>query len=107
MQRRSFLMLLSSLPFLGWLRPTPAPQASTTFMFDEPITGVQENDRLVVGIIGARDNGRGMVGYAFGCELVVCKVLGSDDDSSSESIARGIQYAIDNNIPIVSRRLGS
>ncbi len=61
----------------------------------------------VSGIIGAENNGIGVVGVAPNASLYAVKVLGGDGSSTTSLIISGIQWAIDNKMDIVSMSFGS
>lgn len=61
----------------------------------------------VAGIIAAIDNERGVVGVAPEAEVYAVKVLGDDGSGSYEWIARGLDWAVENRMDIVSMSLGS
>lgn len=60
----------------------------------------------VCGTIGARENGVGVIGVAPKCEIVIAKVLGDDGSGSTESIAAGVDYLVDQGCDIISMSLG-
>ncbi|MBS0207792.1 MAG: S8 family peptidase [Planctomycetes bacterium] len=73
---------------------------------------VGANDRQghgthTAGTIAARRNGRGVVGVAPECRLLVGKVLGDDGSGSDQSVAAGIDWAVAQGADIVSMSLGS
>ena len=59
------------------------------------------------GIVGARDNGFGVVGVAPECEIIPIKVLTNNGGGNWDSIAKGIQKAMEMKADIVSMSLGS
>ena len=61
----------------------------------------------VSGIIGAREDGKGIVGVAPECTILPIKVLNSDGSGSYEAIAKGLRYAIDANCDIINLSLGA
>ena len=61
----------------------------------------------VSGIIGAREDGKGIVGVAPECSILPIKVLNRDGSGSYESIAKGIRAAIAANCDILNLSLGS
>jgi len=61
----------------------------------------------VSGIIGAREDGKGIVGVAPECTILPIKVLNRDGSGSYESIAKGIRAAINANCDILNLSLGS
>jgi subtilisin family serine protease len=59
------------------------------------------------GTIAARRNGRGVVGVAPECRLLVGKVLGDDGSGSEQSVAAGIAWAVAAGADVISLSLGS
>jgi major intracellular serine protease len=47
----------------------------------------------VAGIIGASEDGGGVVGIAPKCKLLICKVLDADGSGSFDGIIKGMEYA--------------
>lgn len=68
---------------------------------------VQGHGTHVAGTIAARKNDRGVVGVAPECELLIGKVLGDDGNGDSASVARGIEWAVEQGASIISMSLGS
>ena len=60
----------------------------------------------VCGTLGARKDGKGMVGLAPKVEIGICKVLGDDGSGSFKSVVRGIDYCVANDCQIISMSLG-
>lgn len=60
----------------------------------------------VAGTIGARLNGRGVVGVAPKCQLAVAKVLGDDGSGSNLGVARGVDYLAEKGCRIINMSLG-
>lgn len=58
------------------------------------------------GIIGARNNGIGIVGVAPKCNIITCKALGDDGSGAYEWINNALKYAIELKPDIVSMSLG-
>lgn len=58
------------------------------------------------GIIAAEDNGMGILGVAPEVDLYALKVFNSEGSSSISSIVAAIDWAIDNDIQIISMSLG-
>ena len=56
----------------------------------------------VAGVIAAKQNNLGILGIAPNVELYAIKALGRVDSSSSTTIAKGIEWAIENNIDILN-----
>lgn len=59
------------------------------------------------GIVGARDNGCGVIGVAPECTLYSIKVLDDDGHGSFEGIAKGIEMATTLGVDVISMSLGS
>jgi len=59
------------------------------------------------GVIGARQDERGVVGIAPQCQLLIGKVLGDDGSGSSTGIAQGIDWAVTFQPHVISMSLGS
>lgn len=60
------------------------------------------------GIAAAEsDNGIGMTGMDWNCQIMVLKSLGSSGSGSATDVAEAIVYAVDNGADIVSMSLGS
>ena len=62
----------------------------------------------VAGIIGAVNNEFGVVGVAYGCNLVAVKVLADDGEGSSSDVIEGLDYVFANGNPgdVVNLSLG-
>lgn len=61
----------------------------------------------VAGIIGACDNSIGVVGVAPASELYAVKVLDSNGDGQISDVIEGIEWAIENDMDIISLSLGT
>ncbi len=61
----------------------------------------------VAGSVAALDNEFGVVGVAPKAALYAVKVLSADGSGSVSAIAAGIDWAVDNGIPIINMSLGS
>lgn len=61
----------------------------------------------VAGIIGARNNGTGVVGVAPDVSLYAVKVLNAGLAGDVSDIIAGIEWAINNNVQIISMSIGS
>lgn len=59
------------------------------------------------GIIGARENSTGVVGVAPRCELYIGKVLGDDGSGTLQTVAAGIDWAVEQGADVISMSLGS
>lgn len=60
----------------------------------------------VAGTIAGLDNTLGVLGVAPEVSLYAVKVLGSDGSGTYSGIAKGVEWAIDNNIDVVNMSLG-
>lgn len=60
----------------------------------------------VAGTIAAEENGKGVVGVAPQAQLLIAKVLDKNGSGTYEGIIAGLQYAIDQNVDIISMSLG-
>lgn len=61
----------------------------------------------VAGTIAAQDNELGVVGVAPDVDLYAVKVLDDSGSGTVSSVVAGIQWAVDNNIPVLNMSLGS
>ncbi|MBJ7935607.1 MULTISPECIES: S8 family peptidase [Bacillus cereus group] len=68
---------------------------------------MQGHGTHVAGIVAAMDNGIGMVGVAPKAELYCAKVLGDNGKGGFEAMIRGIKWAIDRKVDIISMSLGT
>ncbi|MBN8627097.1 MAG: S8 family peptidase [Planctomycetes bacterium] len=59
------------------------------------------------GVIGARQNDRGVVGVAPECRLLIGKVLGDDGAGADDFVAAGIDWAVATGADVLSLSLGS
>jgi subtilisin family serine protease len=59
------------------------------------------------GIIGARENATGVIGVAPECGFLIGKVLGDDGSGNLLSVARGIDWAVEQGADIINMSLGS
>lgn len=71
------------------------------------ITDRQGHSTHCCGIVAARDNDTGVVGFAPEADLLVGKVLGDDGSGTSTGVANGIYWAIEQKADIISMSLGS
>lgn len=69
--------------------------------------GVQGHGTHCAGIIGASKNDNGIIGVAPKVQLYNVKVLGDNGSGSSAGVARGINWAVDQKVDIISLSLGS
>lgn len=84
----------------------PDPVFAANFSRSRTVYDKQGHGTHVAGTIGARLDGKGVVGWAPECNLGVCKVLGDDGSGSDDGIARGIYYAAENGANIINMSLG-
>lgn len=61
----------------------------------------------VAGIIGASQNGKGVVGVAPLCSLLILKALNKNGQGTEEAVAKAINYAVSKKVNIISMSLGS
>jgi subtilisin family serine protease len=61
----------------------------------------------VAGTIAARQNDVGVIGVAPQCRLLVAKVLSDDGAGSTDSVARGVDWAVEQGADVLSLSLGS
>ncbi|MGH3443372.1 MAG: S8 family serine peptidase [Nitriliruptorales bacterium] len=63
---------------------------------------------MVAGIVAARsNNGIGVAGMCWRCQVMAVKVLGADGSGRGSTAARGIEWAVDNGADIVNMSFGS
>jgi len=68
---------------------------------------LQGHGTHVAGIIAAREDNNGVVGVAPLAELYIGKVLGDNGSGTAQSVADGIQWAVEQGVDIISMSLGS
>jgi minor extracellular protease Epr len=79
-----------------------------SFIDDEGIEDVQGHSSHCAGIVGARNNEIGCVGYAPDCMIVTYKGLDKNGSGSMDQITKALEYAADYLKPdIISMSLGS
>ncbi|MBI9014119.1 MAG: S8 family serine peptidase [Clostridiales bacterium] len=117
---------LSSIPYLeGQLNPIIVAVIDTginvdhediNIILDKGIDVAEEDDdptdynshgTHVAGIVGAKktDSGDGVVGVAPGVKILPIKVYKDDGSTSSYYIAKGIHYAIEHNVDVITMSL--
>ncbi|WP_017813580.1 MULTISPECIES: S8 family peptidase [Paenibacillus] len=57
---------------------------------------------FIAGVIGAQDNGSGLIGEAPDAQIYGVKILDSKGNGSTEDLAKGINWAIQNHMDIVN-----
>ncbi len=60
----------------------------------------------MAGIIGASQNGKGVVGVAPLCSLLILKALNKNGQGTEEDVAKAINYAVSKKVNIISMSLG-
>ncbi|MFP3344689.1 S8 family serine peptidase, partial [Halomonas sp. SIMBA_159] len=56
----------------------------------------------IAGIVGALDNNKGIIGVAPGIDLYSVKALDKDGNGKYSNVIKGIDWAINNHIKIIS-----
>ncbi|MBU5437607.1 S8 family serine peptidase [Tissierella sp. MSJ-40] len=74
---------------------------------DSPYYDGNGHGTHVAGTIAALNNSVGVVGVAYDAELYAVKVLNSQGSGSLSGIAKGLEWAIQNNMNIINMSLGS
>ena len=74
---------------------------------DNNINDRQFHSTHCCGILGARDNDVGVVGYSPECKIITVKVLGDDGSGSFDAIVKGLEYALKMKVDLVSMSLGA
>jgi len=79
-----------------------------SFIPNEPdVMDLNGHSTHCCGIIGARDNGVGMVGVAPKCNIITVKVLGENGSGGHDIIRAGLEYAKKIKPDVISMSLGS
>jgi subtilisin len=99
-------------PTLWWRAAagsTPSPPARPTVDCVKTINYEDDHGHgtHVAGSVAALDNSSGVVGVAPQVALYAVKVLAADGSGSVSAIAAGIDWAVQNGIPIINMSLGS
>lgn len=84
----------------------PDPVFAANFSRSRNVYDKQGHGTHVAGTVGARMDGKGVVGWAPKCSLAAVKVLGDDGSGASRGIADGIYYAADQGADIINLSLG-
>lgn len=56
----------------------------------------------IAGVVGAKENGEGVIGICHGAELYSIQVLSSDNTAPISRIVNGINWAVENNIDVLN-----
>lgn len=80
---------------------------SETFVGGRTADDKQGHGTHCAGIIGAREDGKGFVGAAPECKLIIGKVLDDRGSGTMRGIAQGIVWAAKNGADIISMSLGA
>ena len=90
------------------LEGTIAVSQCKSFIADEGIEDLQGHSSHCCGIVGARNNAIGCVGYAPDCTIVTYKGLDKDGSGGMDQITAALKYAADYLKPdLISMSLGS
>lgn len=90
-----------------WKHPDlPSPAFAANFSSSRSVFDSQGHGTHVAGIVGARLDGQGVVGWAPECNIGCVKVLGDDGSGDDAGIARGILYAVEQKANIINLSLG-
>jgi subtilisin family serine protease len=84
----------------------PDPVFAANFTNSSSVFDRQGHGTHVAGTIGARLDGKGVVGWAPEVSMGCCKVLGDDGSGSDNGIAKGIYYAAEHGAQIINMSLG-
>ena len=74
---------------------------------NDTMTDVDSHASFCTGIITANNNDIGIVGVAPKAKVLAIKVLGDEGWGYVDSVARGIEYAIEKKVDIINMSLGS
>lgn len=86
---------------------TTGPPGQRGLREDDNYNDVNGHGTHVAGTIAALDNELGVVGVAPEVALYAVKVLGDNGSGSISTVVAGIDWAVDNGIPIINMSLGS
>lgn len=84
----------------------PDPVFAVNFSSSRSVYDAVGHGTHVAGIVGARLNNTGVVGWAPGCQIGCVKVLGDDGSGGDSGIVRGIEYAVQAGADIINLSLG-
>jgi subtilisin family serine protease len=84
----------------------PEPAFVANFTRSRTVYDRQGHGTHVAGTIGARADGKGVIGWAPKCNIGCVKVLGDDGSGASAGIAKGIYYSADQGADIINLSLG-
>lgn len=73
----------------------------------DPETTLEPHGTHVAGIVGARNNEKGVVGVAPKCKLYSCRVFPIGSGASLNDIIKALQWCIDNKMDVVNMSLGA
>src|SRR5262249_45962552 len=92
------------------LQPVPGAAGTCVYAYNAVGSGLPVDDHghgtHVAGIIGARDNGIGLIGVAPEVDLYAVKVLNSSGSGTWSAIAAGINWAVLNGMHVINMSLG-
>lgn len=80
--------------------------ASKNFSQSSTVRDLNGHSTHVSGTIGAREDGKGVIGVAPRSQIVIAKVLNDDGSGSLEAIAAGVNWLVDQECDIISLSLG-
>jgi len=84
----------------------PEPVFAANFTRSRTVYDKQGHGTHCAGTVGARMDGKGVIGWAPKCNLGCIKVLGDDGSGASAGIAKGIYHAAEHGADVISMSLG-